>query len=417
MNRRRKNLLILAFVMILVGVSIYYIYPPQTKTRLGLDLRGGTRVILTATDETGEGVSEEKMEKAMLIIQDRVDKLGVSEPEINRVIGTGSIVVQLPAVTDPQKAIDIIGKTAQLEFRILEGFDEEDKPIFGPVLMRGDMLQDANAGYDSNGKIIVSMTFTPEGADRFYEITSQNVGQRLAIVLDGEMKSAPVIKTAIRGNAVIENIDSLEEAKNIALVLKTGALPVNFVVEEVRVIGSTLGPDSLQQGIRAGIIGVILVILFMVAYYAGLGGVVILGLAIYVVLFWGVLVGLRAALTLPGMAGIILTIGMAVDANIIIYERIKEEIRKGKTIRTSVAEGFKHGLRTILDANVTTLITAAVLFYFGTGPIRGFATTLGLGVLISMFTALVFTRSLLELLVDFKVFLRPGLFGVRKQVT
>jgi preprotein translocase subunit SecD len=155
----------------------------------------------------------------------------------------------------------------------------------------------------------------------------------------------------------------------------------------------------------------------MVVYYAGLGGVVILALAIYVVLFWGVLVGLRAALTLPGIAGIILTIGMAVDANIIIYERIKEEIRKGKTIRTSVAEGFKHGLRTILDANVTTLITAAILFYFGTGPIRGFATTLSLGVLISMFTALVFTRSLLELLVDFKVFLRPGLFGVRKQVT
>lgn len=417
MNRRRKNLLILAFVMILVGVSIYYIYPPQTSTRLGLDLRGGTRVILTATDETGEGVSEEKMEKAMLIIQDRVDKLGVSEPEINRVIGTGSIVVQLPAVTDPQKAIDIIGKTAQLEFRILEGFGEEDKPIFGPVLMRGDMLQDANAGYDPDGKVIVSMTFTPEGADRFYEITSQNVGQRLAIVLDGEVKSAPVIKTAIRGNAVIENIDSLEEAKNIALVLKTGALPVNFELEEVRVIGSTLGPDSLQQGIRAGIIGIMLVILFMVAYYAGLGGVVILALAIYVILFWGVLVGLKAALTLPGIAGIILTIGMAVDANIIIYERIKEEIRKGKTIRTSVAEGFKHGLRTILDANVTTLITAGVLFYFGTGPIRGFATTLSLGVLISMFTALVFTRSLLELLVDFKVFLRPGLFGVRKQVT
>ncbi len=417
MNRRRKNLLILAFVVILVGVSIYYIYPPQISTRLGLDLRGGTRVILTATDETGEGVSEEKMEKAMLIIQDRVDKLGVSEPEINRVIGTGSIVVQLPAVTDPKKAIDIIGKTAQLEFRILEGFDEEDKPIFGPVLMRGYMLQDANAGYDANGKIIVSMTFTPEGADRFYEITSQNVGQRLAIVLDGETKSAPVIKTAIRGNAVIENIDSLEEAKNIALVLKTGALPVNFEVEEVRVIGSTLGPDSLQQGIWAGIIGIVLVILFMVAYYAGLGGVVILALAIYVILFWGVLVGLRAALTLPGIAGIILTIGMAVDANIIIYERIKEEIRKGKTIRTSVAEGFKHGFRAILDANVTTLITAAVLFYFGTGPIRGFATTLSLGVLISMFTALVFTRSLLELLVDFKAFLRPGFFGVRRQVT
>lgn len=417
MNRRRKNLLILALVVILVGVSLYYIYPPQTSTRLGLDLRGGARVILTATDETGEGVSEEKMEKAMLIIQDRVDKLGVAEPEINRVIGTGSIVVALPDVADPHKAIDIIGKTAQLEFRILERFDEEDKPIFGPVLMRGDMLRDASAGYDPHGKIIVSMTFTPEGADRFYEITSQNVGRRLAIVLDGEMKSAPVIKTAITGDAVIENIDSLEEAKNIALVLKTGALPVNFEVEEVRVIGPTLGLDSLQQGIRAGIIGIILAGLFMMAYYAGLGGVVILALAIYAILFWGVLVGLRATLTLPGIAGMILTIGMAVDANIIIYERIKEEIRKGKTIRTSVAEGFKHGLRAILDANVATLITAAVLFYFGTGPIRGFATTLSLGVLISMFTALVFTRSLLELLVDFKAFLRPGFFGVRKQVT
>ncbi|GFP31424.1 protein translocase subunit SecD, partial [Candidatus Hakubella thermalkaliphila] len=320
------------------------------STRLGLDLRGGTRVILTAADETGEGVSEEKMEKAMLIIQDRVDQLGVSEPEINRVIGTGSIVVALPDVADPQKAIDIIGKTAQLEFRILEEFDEEDKPVFGSVLMRGDMLRDASAGYDPDGKIIVSMTFTPEGADRFYEITSQNVGRRLAIVLDGEMKSAPVIKTAIRGEAVIENIDSLEEAKNIALVLKTGALPVNLEVEEVRVISATLGLDSLQQGIRAGIIGIILVILFMLVYYAGLGGVVFAALVIYGVLFWGVLVGLRAALTLPGIAGMILTIGMAVDANIIIYERIKEEIRKGKTIRTSIAEGFKYGLRAILDA-------------------------------------------------------------------
>ncbi|MBT9170964.1 MAG: hypothetical protein DDT18_01321 [Actinobacteria bacterium] len=415
MNRRRKNLLILAFVVILVGVSLYHIL--TISTRLGLDLRGGTRVILTAADETGEGVSEEKMEKAMLIIQERVDQLGVSEPEINRVIGTGSIVVALPDVADPQKAIDIIGKTAQLEFRILEEFDEEDKPVFGSVLMRGDMLRDASAGYDPDGKIIVSMTFTPEGADRFYEITSQNVGRRLAIVLDGEMKSAPVIKTAIRGEAVIENIDSLEEAKNIALVLKTGALPVNLEVEEVRVISATLGLDSLQQGIRAGIIGIILVILFMLVYYAGLGGVVFAALVIYGVLFWGVLVGLRAALTLPGIAGMILTIGMAVDANIIIYERIKEEIRKGKTIRTSIAEGFKHGLRAILDANVTTLITAAVLFYFGTGPIRGFATTLSLGVLISMFTALVFTRSLLELLVDFKAFLRPGFFGVRKQVS
>jgi protein-export membrane protein SecD len=247
-------------------------------------------------------------------------------------------------------------------------------------------------------------------------VTSANVGNNLAIVLDNKVESAPIIKAAIRGSAVIENIDTLEEAKSIALVLKTGALPMTFDVEDVRVIGSTLGPDSLTAGLYAGLIGIALVIIFMIIYYRGLGVVAFFSLIVYIALFWGLLVWIKAALTLPGIAGMILTIGMAVDANIIVYERMKEEIRKGRLPRTAMAEGFRHGWRTILDANVTTLITAGILFYFGTGPIRGFALTLSLGVIISMLTAFIFTRALLELVIDRKIFEKPGFIGARKLV-
>jgi preprotein translocase subunit SecD len=373
-------------------------------------------VILTAKDISGEGVTEEKMSKAVGIIESRIDSLGISEPEINRVIGSGSIIIQMPNITDPQAAIDIIGKTAQLEFRIVEGINDDGSYRLGPVLMTGDMLKGAQAGYDNSGKVIVSMEFTSEGQQKFYEVTSANIGKNLAIVLDNNVESAPVIKAAIRGSAVIENIDTLEEAKSVALVLRTGALPLTFDVEDVRVIGSTLGPDSLTAGLYAGLIGIALVIIFMIVYYRGLGLVAFFSLIIYIALFWGLLVWIKAALTLPGIAGMILTIGMAVDANIIVYERMKEEIRRGRLPRTAMTEGFKHGWRTILDANVTTLITAGILFYFGTGPIRGFAVTLSLGVLVSMLTAFVFTRSLLELVIDSNIFEKPGFIGARKLV-
>jgi preprotein translocase subunit SecD len=414
--KKRRYTVIFILTLVVVAVAIYFIYPPQESTKLGLDLRGGTRVILTAKDITGEGITEEKMTKAVGIIESRIDSLGISEPEINRVIGSGSIIIQMPNITDPQAAIDIIGKTAQLEFRIVEGINEDGSYKLGPVLMTGDMLKGAQAGYDNSGKVIVSMEFTSEGQQKFYEVTSANVGNNLAIVLDNKVESAPVIQAAIRGNAVIENIDTLEEAKSIALVLKTGALPMTFDVEDVRVIGSTLGPDSLTAGLYAGLIGIALVILFMIVYYRGLGVVAFFSLIVYIALFWGLLVWIKAALTLPGIAGMILTIGMALDANIIVYERMKEEIRKGRLPRTAMAEGFRHGWRTILDANVTTLITAGILFYFGTGPIRGFALTLSLGVIISMLTAFIFTRALLELVIDRKIFEKPGFIGARKLV-
>jgi len=217
------------------------------------------------------------------------------------------------------------------------------------------------------------MSFTAEGQQEFSQITADNVGKMLAIVLDGEIKSSPVINTAITGDAVIEGIGSLEEANNIALVLRTGALPVNLEIEENKTVGPSLGQDALTKGLYAGLIGLILIVIFMIAYYRGLGLISLINLIIYVVIFWGILAGIGAALTLPGIAGIILTIGMAVDANVIIFERIKEELVKGKSSRLAINEGFRHGLRTIVDANITTFIVGLVLYYFGSPAIQGFA--------------------------------------------
>jgi len=231
-------------------------------------------------------------------------------------------------------------------------------------------------------------------------------------VLDGEVKSAPVIKSVISGNGVIENIGSLEEAKDIALVLQSGALPVNLEIQEVRTIGPTLGQDSLRQSLIAGLIGFILVIIYMIIMYRGLGLISIIGLSSYVALFWGILSALKTPITLPGIAGLILTIGIAVDANILIFSRIREEMVKGKTKVIAFREGFKNALKAVIDSNVTTLITAAALYRFGTGPIRGFAVTLALGIIISMFTSIIFVRSILFLMLNSKI-MTPRFIGVK----
>ncbi|MDZ7838225.1 MAG: protein translocase subunit SecF [Actinomycetota bacterium] len=281
--------------------------------------------------------------------------------------------------------------------------------------MTGDKLASSQAGYNSNGQIVVSMSFTSEGQEQFSEITAENIGRQLAIVLDGEIKSAPVINTAITSDAVIEGITSLEEANDVALVLQTGALPVNLEIEENKTVGPSLGKDALTKGLYAGFIGLILIVIFMIVYYRGLGLISVINLAVYIIIFWGILAGIGAALTLPGIAGIILTIGMAVDANVIIFERIKEELKKGKSARMSINEGFRHGLRTIVDANITTLITAAALYRFGTGPVRGFAVTLSIGVVISMLTSLVFSRSIIYMLAGFRPVASPKFLGMWKK--
>jgi len=412
MRSRLSNIITVIVFAIIIGICFYFIYPFQSSIKLGLDLKGGTQIILKPTETGTEEVTDEALDKAQLIILNRIDELGISEPLVTRDFNR-NIIVQLPGVDDPERAIDVIGKTAQLEFKILESADENENPVFGPTLLTGDKLVKASAGYDQGGQIVVTMSFNDEGAEQFAKITTENVGKRLAIVLDGEMKSAPVIRQAITGgDAVIENIGTLEEAKDVALVLQTGALPVNLEIQESQTIGPTLGQDSLRQSMLAGIIGFVLIVILMVALYRGLGAISILGLLCYIIIFWGILAGLGTALTLPGIAGIVLTIGIAVDANVLIFARIKEEILKSKSKYAAFSEGFRNALKAIIDANITTLITAAALYRFGTGPIRGFAVTLAIGVVISLFTAVILVRAILFLIVDSRV-VTPGFMGVK----
>ena len=420
MKKNRLNIATILIFAVIAGLAVWSILSFPIK--LGLDLKGGTQVILkatqiqdaasgdTATGDKAGDVSSAAIDKAMLIMLNRIDKLGISEPLVTKDF-SGNIVVQLPGVDDPDKAVEVIGKTAQLEFRIVEGLDEENNYQLGPVLITGDKLSNAKAGYDSNGQVVVQFSFNSEGAVEFEKITTANIGKQLAIVLDGEVKSAPVIRSAIAGDGVIESISSLEEANEIALVLQTGALPVNLEIQEVRTIGPTLGQDSLQQSLLAGAIGFLLIIIYMIVMYRGFGLISVIGLSCYVALFWGILSGLKTPLTLPGIAGLILTIGIAVDANILIFSRIKEEMLKGKTKLVAFREGFKNALKAIIDSNITTLITAAALYRFGTGPIRGFAVTLAIGILISMFTAIILTRSILFLMVNTKA-MSPKFMGV-----
>jgi preprotein translocase subunit SecD len=412
MKSRLSNIITIVIFALIVGGCFFLIYPFQSSIKLGLDLEGGTQIILKPTETGTEKVTDEALDKAQMIIMNRIDKLGISEPLVTRDFNR-NIIVQLPGVDDPKRAIEVIGKTAQLEFRILESTDDEGNPVFGPALLTGDKLVKAAAGYSQNGQIVVTMSFNKEGADQFAKITTDNVGKRLAIVLDGEMRSAPVIKTAITGgDAVIENIGTLDEAKDVALVLQTGALPVSLEIQESQTIGPTLGQDSLRQSLLAGIIGFVLIVILMTAMYRGLGLVSIVGLLCYIIIFWGILAGLKTALTLPGIAGVVLTIGIAVDSNVLIFARIKEEMLKGKSKYAAFTEGFRNALKAIIDSNITTLITAAALYRFGTGPIRGFAVTLAIGVLISLFTAIILVRAILFLLLNSRI-ITPGFIGVR----
>ncbi|GAB4243929.1 MAG: protein translocase subunit SecD [Thermoleophilia bacterium] len=458
MSTMRQNVVILVVVAVLLAVAAYFIYPPGSSTRLGLDLQGGLAVILEAQDSAKAPRSDEAMRQAIQIINDRINRLGVREPEVQRQ-GEWKISVQLPGVDNPEEALAIIGKTAVLEFWDVNqfgtvypteaealraaGVDSATKlpetkhllhwpapaggadrwyVVDGQPLLTGSALSGARVGFDQNNRPKVDMEFKSEGGQKFAEITdrmaqkAQVTGQDqlLAIVLDGTVQSAPRVSERIAGGrAEITGNFTLDEAKNLALVLQTGALPVELKVLEQRTIGATLGKASLRQALSAGLVGLVLVAVFMIAYYRLLGLVADLALLIYGVLFWGILNAIHATLTLPGVAGMILTLGMAVDANVIIFARIREEVQQGKTVRTAVQAGFKKALSAIFDANVTTLITAVVLFWAATGGVRGFALTLGIGVVLSMFTAILVTRALIVVLGELRLFRNMTLLGLR----
>ncbi len=377
-----------ASVFVVIFIAIILSFPLNEKINLGLDLQGGSHVILECVDTPNAPVDNDAVNRVLEIIRNRVDQLGVSEPVIQRQ-GTNRILVQLPGVEDPEAAVELIGKTALLEFKSEEGETQ----------LTGAHLIGAKSSFDQFSRAVVLIEFDKTGAKEFGEATKKSVGKVLAITLDGKEISAPVVQEPILdGNARITGKFTAESANHLALLLRSGALPVKVEILENRSVGPTLGRDSISKGIKAGIVGLILILLFMLIYYKGFGLIADFSLVVCMVLIVGALAGIKATLTLPGIAGMILTIGMAVDANILIFERIKEELRLEKTFRASIEAGFNKAFRTIFDANVTTLIAALALFYFGSGAIKGFAITLGIGILASMFTAIVVTKIILELL-------------------
>ncbi|NLG86449.1 MAG: protein translocase subunit SecD [Firmicutes bacterium] len=382
------KLIVIVVLVALLGLGA--VKPIKNNIRLGLDLQGGTHLVLNLVDTAEAKVDEQSRQGVMRIINDRINQFGVTEPLI---IPEGShrIIVELPGLKDSEEAVQVIKMTAELEFA--------DKN--GKVWLTGKDLKDARFVYDQDNKPIVTLEFNPEGSKRFAAATEANMGQPLFILLDKQVVTAPLVKDVIRdGKAVISGIESAEEAQRYAIALRSGSLPVKVEVIENRTVGPTLGQDSIEKSKRAFLIGVAAVLVFMILYYGVFGLVADFSLAVYVLLVASALASLHATLTLPGIAGFILSIGMAVDANVIIFERIKEERRNGKTIRSAVEAGFTRAMTTVIDSNVTTLIAAAVLYYLGTGPIRGFAVTLGVGIVASMISAVFITKYVLRLVVD-----------------
>lgn len=398
---KNGGLKIAVFAIVLIVAVAVSVTPLMNNLQLGLDLQGGAEVVLQAVPEEGQTLTEDDMTQLREVIRNRVDNLGVSEPII-QLEGDDRIIVQLAGVDNPDEAISLIGQTAKLEF-----IDPQ-----GNVVVSGSDLADAS-GQDVNGEGVISLKFSEEGTEKFADATQQYVGQNIDIYLDDELLISAVVQEPIlNGEAQITGNYTLEDAINQAAILKGGALPVDVEILSKRTVGPSLGSDSLTASLYAGIIGLTLLCIYVIAYYRLPGAVAVLSLISYTLLLLWAEVLLGVTLTLPSIAGFVLSIGMAVDANIIIYERLREELRSGKSLRASIRAGFKRALWTILDSNITTLLAAAVLFKFGTGSVQGFAVTLSIGIIISMLSALVITKYLLQWSADVNAFkMHPRLYG------
>ncbi len=378
----------------------YKVLPIKSAINLGLDLQGGVSVLLEAKPKTGEKVTDEKMNGAVEVIRGRVDQLGVAEPLITRQ-GKTRILVELPGVDDSQRALELIGKTASLQFI---GPDEK-------VILTGNNVRDAKAVYGGQNEPLVSLKFDSDGAKKFEKATREFLGKQIAIKLDEQIISAPNVQDVIPdGEAVITNLPDIEKAGELATLIRAGALPVDLEQRQIMSLGPTLGTDSLTKSVKAGLLGMTLIILYMIVYYRVSGLVAGFSLIIYVMLVLLAFISIGATLTLPGIAGFILSVGMAVDANVLIFERLKEELENGKTLKAAIDSGFHRAITTILDSNITTIIAAVVLLYLGTGPVRGFAVTLIIGILVSFLTAVFITRILLVNLVNAKIFTNKKFF-------
>lgn len=416
-----KNLKWKALITLLVvGFFVWEAFPLKEKINLGLDLQGGMHLALRVdTSELPDESKKDAADRALEVIRNRIDQFGVREPIIQRQ-GKDNIIVQLPGITDRNQAINLVRQTAHLEFKLVSdnvenikgaidgnvpaGFELkqlEKEPILieKEAAVTGDTLVAARIDRGNYGEPTVAIEFNSKGATKFAKVTRENVGKRLAIVLDDKVISAPVIREPIpSGQGVISGRFSPDDARLLAISLRAGALPAPIIIEEERTVGPTLGSDSIRKGVRAALVGAALVVGFIGIYYLLAGFIADLALCLNILIIIGALSYFKATLTLPGIGGIALTIGMAVDANVLIYERIREELKLGKSLIASINSGFKRAVLTIFDSNLTTLIIAVTLFWFGTGPIRGFATTLTIGLLANFFTAIFVTRLLLDVL-------------------
>jgi preprotein translocase subunit SecD len=381
----------------------------------------GGKVTISLTEDAVEQRKRNAIEQSIEIIRRRVDETGTNEPTIQRQ-GADRILVQLPGVDDPERIKRLLGKTASLDFRMVDESTPIEDALRGrlppgsellyepgsggqgvPIVVRrrvsvsGENLVDAQPTFQQ-GRPVVSIRFDGVGGRKFGKLTSENVGRRFAIVLDGEVISAPVIREPIPGGSgIISGRFTVQTANDLALLLRAGALPAPLTILEERTVGPSLGADSIAAGKIAGMVGLALVVVYMIMSYGLFGIGATIALAANMALIVAVLSVLQATLTLPGIAGIVLTMGMAVDANVLIFERIREEVRNGRTPYSAVDTGFRKALVTIIDANVTTLIAAVILYQFGSGPVRGFAVTLGIGIFTSVFTATMVTRLLIVL--------------------
>jgi len=399
--------------------------PSFELSRAGNDLR------FTMKPGAAQTLSRDTVEQAKEAIDRRVNALGVAEPNIV-VEGEDRINIQLPGVDDPGRVKDIIKTTAQLQFRIVENGtaptaealyqmltpemrnqvdilpgnrEDEMGRVSGTIFyavnknvpVSGRDLKNARVQKGSIGEPVIGFSLTPEGAPKFGALTESNLNRQLAIVLDNKVVSAPSINSRIDGEGVIEGSFTQQQASDLALVLRSGSLPASLTTLEERTVGPSLGRDSIRQGVTASVVGFVLLMLAIILYYKGAGVNAILALLLNLVILLGMMAYFGAALTLPGIAGIVLTLGMAVDSNVLVFERIREEMREGKTVRASIEQGFARAFATIIDTHLTTIISALFLFQFGTGPIKGFAVTLLIGLGASVFTAFFVSRMIFDI--------------------
>jgi len=427
--RQNRDIMWAVIIVVIVAAAVWVVTNPGFPVRLGLDLQGGLQVLMEADVPPEEDVTSDAMNTARQIIDRRVNAIGVTEPLV-QVEGTRRILIELPGIEDPQEALSLIQETALLEFvdtgdialpegtcirtNLNEGKPSRceldasnggatpttEAPTFNTVLTGAGLAQ---AGVDSDrlGQYHVTFALTDEGGQVFGRHTAANQGKHLTIVLDKEVISSPVISATISDRGTITGNFTLEEAQRLATQLRFGSLPVPLRIEGTRQVGATLGEQSIQASIRAGVIGVIVVLLFMLIYYRLPGVLADIALIIYVLLSFAVFKGLGVTLTLPAITGFLLSTGMAVDANVLVFERIKEELRKGAHLGDAIQTGFSRAWNSIRDSNVATLVICAILWtfgrIFGASAVEGFAVTLAIGVFISMFTAVLITRTLVRI--------------------